>query len=49
MISFEPDDILCHFGGDEPQTARSLSSVLAVCESTAHGEGVVALEMGRRR
>ena len=46
MISFEPDDILCHFGGDEPQTARSLSSVLAVCESTAHGEGVVALEMG---
>ena len=45
LVSFEPNGLLCHFGADDPQTARVLSSVLVVCESTAHEEGAVALEV----
>ena len=45
LISLEPGGLLCHFGGDAPSTARVLSSALATCESGAHREGAVALEL----
>ena len=45
LISLEPGGLLCHFGGDQPSTAMALSSTLAACESTAHREGAVALEL----
>ena len=45
LVSLDPGGLLCHFGGDEPSSARTLSSTLALCESTAHREGAVALEL----
>ena len=45
LVAFEPEGMLCHFGGDEPTNAYLISSVLARCESSAHAEGVVALEL----
>ena len=45
LVSLEPGGLLCHFGGDEPSAARTLSSTLAACETTAHREGAVALEL----
>ena len=45
LVSLEPGALLCHFGSDEPSAARTLSSTLAACESTAHREGAVALEL----
>ena len=45
LVSFEPEGMLCHFGGDEPTTAYLISSVLARCESSAHAEGAVELEL----
>ena len=36
LVSLEPGGLLCHFGGDEPSAARTLSSTLAACGTTAH-------------